>query len=406
MKATRKIQIMKRNLWLLGFLGIIILHLASCSSSDDPIPEPDPDPVVEPEPQPDKMEKVSPHQLLVTPAENYTQKVKTLVIVYLPSNGGISLDFELTGINSSISSMKKKVEMMNIQAKFMLEEGSKYLGYKNTDAHPFLGYEIVDYIYVYAPFKKGKPANNQHTIYFPDYNDVANTVGLEDYVNNQGVTEVWLWGWHHKQIAPVESNMASKLTGDISNSYRQEDDLPKYDHSYVLYNYNYGRSACEAVHNHIHQFESIFKYANRRTNNSEAFFLKNFCGWGGSDENPYEVAPIGRVGDCHHPPNTTKDYDYRNETLVESDIMDWKPDGSGAKTKVNCHTWGDHNYVWPESYQMSDAAKMEAHWYIFWMQTVPGANNQLSHQGKPLTNWFMYKGNWDQAIGSKQKLFE
>ena len=53
--------------------------------------------------------------------------------------------------------------------------------------------------------------------------------------------EIWLWGYHNSEIAPAESNMSSPTTGDISNSLRFEDDLPIYDRTYVLYNYNYAR---------------------------------------------------------------------------------------------------------------------------------------------------------------------
>ena len=69
-----------------------------------------------------------------------------------------------------------------------------------------------------------------------------------DGVETKGVKEVWIWGYHFKDIAPVESNLSSPITGDISNSFRHPDDLPVYDRSYTLYNYNFTRTASESVH--------------------------------------------------------------------------------------------------------------------------------------------------------------
>lgn len=83
-------------------------------------------------------------------------------------------------------------------------------------------------------------------------------------------------------------------------------------------------------------------------------FVQNFCGWG---DNDYTIPPIGRAGDCHHPPNTTQDYDYLNTDLVYSDIEDWKPLGGTTKL-VNCNTWGSLVYNWPGATDVDQKQKV------------------------------------------------
>lgn len=357
------------------------------------------------------IERVASSDFMQTPAKGHQKKMRVLVVAYLPSKDGVNLDEEATGIRMSLADMKAKLWRMNTQAKFMLEEGSKYKGYADPKAKPFLGYEIVDYLFVYDDFKQGMivPWKPEEQVYRPDYFDVLERVGGEYYVNELGVDEVWLWGWHHGKIEPAESNMSSPTTKDVSNSERT-DDLPVYNSTYVLYNYSMSRDATEAVHNHGHQIEAVMMYANEQTDDTRDLFLKDFVGWKWEGKNErHRQAPIGRCGDTHHPANTTKDYDYYNETLAESDIMDWKPDRSGKKTLVNCHTWGDIPYAWPDGISPVNndpRARAEAHWYIFWMQNIPGYKNDIDYNGKRLTNWFEYIADWDHAIRSGYKMYK
>src|SRR5258706_437022 len=75
-----------------------------------------------------------------------------------------------------------------------------------------------------------------------------------------------------------ESNMSSPTTGDISNSARYNDDLPIYDRTYVLYNYNSTRWQAEAVHDHGHQLEAILSFVNKRLDGNTELFWNKFCG--------------------------------------------------------------------------------------------------------------------------------
>ncbi|BDD05824.1 hypothetical protein [Aureibacter tunicatorum] len=348
----------------------------------------------------DKVVRETIPDFLKTPAENYVKEVPIVIVSYLPLDDNQELDRDVTGAKLSLESMKTKLMRMNIQSKFMLEEGTKYKGYENPDAVPFAGYRVVDYLIVYDDFKEGMEVPWNKGWYRPDYFDVMETIDGKYYVEELGVKEVWLWGWHHGTIEPAETNMASPLTADISNSERT-DDLPIYNSTYMLYNYNMNRTANQAVHNHGHQIEAAMMHANEATNGNQNLFLNAYVGWDGKGDD--KRPPLGRVGDTHHPPNTTKDYDYLNPTLIESDIMDWNPDGSGEKKMVNCFTWGNLPYQWPDG--LSTESKIEAHWYIFWMQNMPGYNNELTYKGEKMNNWWEYKIDWDYANGNNIGLF-
>ena len=98
--------------------------------------------------------------------------------------------------------------------------------------------------------------------------------------------------------------MSSPLTGDISNSNRDNTDLPVYNSTYTVYGQNFRRTQAEAVHNHGHQLEAILSHVNHLQYGNTDLFWKKFVG---QDEN--EDFITGRVGWTHMPPNTTKHYD-------------------------------------------------------------------------------------------------
>lgn len=332
--------------------------------------------------QPTEPEFLDVPKNLATPIPDHKYLMPVVVIAYLPTNDGINLDQETTGDGSALIDIGAKIDAMNGQIKYALEEGSRYHGYKDPNAKPALGYKIVACIVVYEKLPKSDfevPWNKG--IYRPDYKQILTRFNAQDYVENQGVKEFWLWGYHHKDIEPVESDMASPITGDISNSERT-DDLPLYNKTYVLFNYNYSRTAAESEHVHGHHLEAVLTYINQKQDGNTDLWQKQFC------------AP-GRCGWTHMPPNTTKDYDYANPTPVESDIEDWTPDRTGQLKTVSEATWRNLPYKWPHSTPPPN--KTEANFYIYWRQNIPGIDNNIQHGDRTLTNWWQFIGDWDNA---------
>lgn len=295
--------------------------------------------------------------------------VPVLVLRYFPvTAGGDEIDRAVTGnVGGSLEKMREKCERMTHEAATALEQGSRFRAYTNAAAPASLRYEIVDTIdYLeaipHSPSKRGRA----------DYLSVLQRAKVADYVERRGVKEVWIWGYHSKELAPWESNMASPH-GDISNSDRDPRDLPILQKSYVVYHYNYERGTSEAVHNHIHQIEAVMRHHGGE-------LWKTWEGTKGR----------WRCGNCHFPPNAKSDYDWANKEYVESDIEDWRPEGFGTMKRINCETW--------------DCDSLQ--WFIYWMRSMPGARNGLRLGQKPLTNWWIFMGDYDAAITGKVGLVE
>ena len=359
---------------------------------------------------------------------DYVREMNVLMLSFLPTDDGLRLDKTLAPnfgylAERTIEDTLSDIENFSIAGKYMLEEGSRFRGYKDETARPYLGYQVLRHLVVYEQIpvditrRIGSPFEINGAQYYahqPDYADVFDRFSLTEYIASQSIDEVWIWYGEHAQpnwpsydstlhdsiiehVGFVESNMSSLTTDDISNSYRYENDLPFVPHTYVVYSHNIWRGQNEMVHNHGHQLESIYKYVTNRNDGNEDLFVVNFSGWGPG----YSTPPLGRAGDTHHPPNTTVDYDYTNPALVESDIEDWNPDGSGLTKPVNNAYWSSLPYNFPEF--MADQDLSEPAWYIYWMQNMPGFENEIpwDNTGALMTNWWEFTADWDAAISQR-----
>lgn len=298
-------------------------------------------------------------------------EIPVLLLHYFPLRNG-HIDRAITGdVDAPLDQIRRHCQQTTQQVIDALEAGSIYHGYKDANAKPSLRYRIVDSL----EFQEALPTWHKpgHRVPMTDYNALLQRVDIRTWVLEKGVKEVWIWGYHGGVIDLWESNMASHW-GDISNSDRDLYDLPLLEQSYTVYHYNYQRGPSEAVEDHMHQNEAIFRHIDPH------LFWDRFVGKPGE----------GRCGWAHYPPNGVRDYDWRNPSYVETDIEDWRPDGGGQKIRINCDRWhGD-----------------SLQWFIYWMQNVPGADNGLSFRGRPLTNWWQLIGDWDGAMEKRAGLVE
>lgn len=333
---------------------------------------------------------------LATPASNAVYEIPVAIINYIPTPDGTNVETTILEMGT-VEAFKEKLYTFNKRVKFMLEEGSRFRGYNDSNARPSLGYKVVKYITAYETLPPGKPAGSAG--FFPDYKSILQRFNIGHSVSNLNVKEVWLWGYHNNAIVPWESDMSSPTTGDVSNSDRDNNDLPIYDRTYVLYNYNSMGSQNQAVHNHGHQLEAILGYANTLQDGNDNLFWENFCG-----RNPDHSFAKGRCGNTHFPPNADEGYDYMNATPVLSDCMDWTPAGTGLKTMVNSNTWGSISYAWPSG-TMPAHDRIESQYYIFWMQNMPGFQNGISYGTNVMGNWWKFTADWDNSIQNNQGLY-
>jgi hypothetical protein len=309
-------------------------------------------------------------------------RIPVLLLSYFPIVGPPAdqrLDPDLTGMDTSLADIRAHVARTTHHLRWALELGSAYHGIGNRRARCSLEYDIVKQ----AEYLEPLPVSDFEVpwnpgIFRPDYIQILEREGVCHLIDERGVKEVWLWGYHHGSIEPTESNMAGPH-GDISNSERAPD-LPVCDRTYTLYNYNYGRGLGEALHDHGHQFEAVLGHVDRHG------LFPDFV-------NPYgQPGPaVNSCGNVHFPPNGVTDYDYRNTTVVNSDCPHWNPQSTGQLTSVSCTDWtcGDDG---------------GATYLVWWMMNFPGRDNRLALNGRKLRDWWDPIVDFDAVVASGKGL--
>lgn len=309
-------------------------------------------------------------------------EIRVLVVKFFPVKDEL-IDRSATGDwGESLEATRKKTAMQTEQVVQALQEGSRYHGYKNGAAKPSLVYKIVDAIEFLEPLPTVAKSGTDAPM--TDYNQIMRKVGIKTWVEQKGVKEVWLWGYHGGVLNLWESNMAGPF-GDISNSNRDPNDLPVLSKTYTVYHYNYQRGTSEAVEDHMHQIEAVLNFVDGRDRTPPEQW-PSLLFWGkfvGSDRSHKIVRP--GCGWAHYPPNAERDYDWGNKRFVETDIEDWRPDRTGKKQRMNCDRWDGNSLKW----------------FVYWMQNIPGAESGLTYNRRPLNNWWIFMGDFDGAMKRK-----
>lgn len=324
-------------------------------------------------------------------------EIPIVIVKYFPLDGD-KIDINVTGDwGDLLSATREKTERITRQTTAALEEGSRYHGYKDKNAKPSLKYKILDVkeFLQPLPLRTKRPGDKVPTT---NYAKIMADIDIKTFVEQKGVKEVWLFAYHGDVVGLWESNMSSPY-GDVSNSDCDPNDLPVLKHTYTVYHYNYQRDVGEAVEDHTHQIEYLLNYVDGRDTTPaqkwpDLLFWGKFVGSDVSDKMVPVKTPDGRqvyrCGWTHYAPNSESDYNWSNPRTVETDIENWQPEGVGNTQKINCNRW-----------QCNDLK-----WKIYWMQNIPGANNGLAFKGKRLTNWWLFKGDWDYAARNKVRLVE
>jgi cysteine-rich repeat protein len=354
---------------------------------------------------------------LATPAPGAQYAMPVIIIRYLPSADGVNLDVTKSPDYSTpgeitLDELEQRLDDADRIAKFAREEASRFHGYKDPNATPSLGYRVVRSVSVYELPPPGGRLDTQCEGGFRiDFHQIFERLGISASITTDRVREIWFWFTSWDCLMPVyvqnpemfdvvnqrwlaESNMASPSTGDISNSFHFQDDLPILGHTYILYGQNVRRTAALGLHNQGHQLEAMFSYANEQQEGNTDLFWGDFGGF--EPATPAGVYQQGRCGSTHFPPNAESGYDYANPTLVLSDCEDWRPDGTGAMTLVNVDTWQNVDYAWPA--YLGDSA--HGHFLVWWMQNMPGLENTIPHGSTSMTNWWKLVAEWDVAAGT------
>lgn len=414
--------------WLL-----VLLVFVSCSKDEIPTPILTPPVVVTPPAAPTSSTWIDNNNIEFEPVDPQLKssdielndttilKVPVIIINYLPTSDKVNLDMNLASDgfyqlkHSTIEQCKSKIKTDKIVDKLSIDEGSRFRDYGSDKTKKYVSVNVIEYINVYK--LDYIMIGGTRMI---DYTKLFKKIGMENYVNNKGVKEIWFTifakgdgNMPSIKLEPQyindttvynqpETNMSSKY-GDVSNSSKITTDLPIYNNTYVVYGFEGTRGSDTDLHNRGHQIEVQMTYVD----NSEkllfggnrptpTFFWKEFVGW-----DPVIDRPLGRSGCTHMPPNTTKDYDYSNKTMVKSDIMTWKP-GGGTLVDVNSDTWTNIKYKYNLGPYLNDS---QVKWMIFWFQSIPGKDNSIPYGTKQLTNWWDILYKWDETMVNKKTLY-
>ncbi|MBI2020056.1 prepilin-type N-terminal cleavage/methylation domain-containing protein [Candidatus Daviesbacteria bacterium] len=321
-------------------------------------------------------------------ATDTSYDMKVLVLKYFPlTEDGQNIDINVTGdVGDLYSVIRQRTIDVTEALRIHLEKSTSYLGYSNPSAPSALRYQIVN-TYEYTQAVPFDPTTRR-----PLYDQILTAHNICDYVNNQGVNEVWMWAYQgptypgssYPYLNISESKMSGPF-GDISNSYRGND-MPLCDHTYRLYVFNYNSGTGSAMHSWGHQMEAEMSAVD---SNLWSIFQ--------GPHNGRNSSLTTRCGDVHSPPNASGDYDYRNTSSWNSDCLDWNPDGLGNTTSISCTTWScsDGDII-------NNTADIK---YFVWMwQNMPGRNNPKSYQGKQLRNWWDVHGDFDNVMGNSRRL--
>lgn len=368
-------------------------------------------------------------EYLSAPISGSELVIPTIIINYIPSNDGTTITDEFAELEAvrdwgdnivyglSVESIMKYFQGSDIRQKWSMEEGSRYHGQEDITSSPYLGFDVIEYINIYEmDFTEDGQI---------DYFKLFEKLNIKSKVEDLGVKEIWFNHFPDGYSIP-ESNMSSphkifthngSLTSDVSNSYRNDDDLPIYDKTYVVYGQTGWYS--NNLHNRGHQIEAQLSIWETYRNDYDLSYLfyQKFGGYPEGEPQPYYRG--GRVGLVHYPPNADGDYHYDSDVPVESDILDWKPNGGGSTKSISKSDWAYprtmetptptiNNHSKFGSYGGSYEVGEDPHggWLIYWMQSIPSKDNNIPYGDYTITNWWDIIYKWDETIVNNHNLFE
>ena len=206
----------------------------------------------------------------------------------------------------------------------------------------------------------------------PDLADYPKLIADHDLakkVENGEIDETWWFGFPYCGFG--ESAMAGSGAFYINGpSY----DAPqvKCKRPFAIMGFNYERGPAEMIHDLCHRTEATMS---RVFGGWQVDKLEH--DWARFAANVQQSKGVAAVGTCHYPPNAVRDYDYDNKRIVESSADDWKsyPHLTGAKTRVNCESWGGPDY--------------QRNYLKWWFARLPQAEGVNAVNGR-LNDWWEY----------------
>jgi hypothetical protein len=337
-------------------------------------------------------------------------RVPVLQLAYFPRdpNNPQNIDPVETGWPGyTVAQMQTATQGMVNAAIPIISEATSFRGYKNPSAPRYLEYYVIDSREFFERMPRGYCLgindNTHQPHYRPHYGQILRDMNICNYVDNLGVKEVWIYGYHSNYIVPDESKMSSRY-GDISNALPKDEyipeeyRLPRCQNSYVMYNFTYQPGGAgtigNTIHNRLHQIENVIFYAENRGYPVNAYNARGTIFWDDFSVYGDAAAASGYRSSCgntHCPPNVINEgYNYTSRQYRENNCETWHPDNSQTTyVNANCEQWG-----------CTDVG-----FYKWFMQNVPGYNNGMVYQGKQMRNWWEAMRDFNRFIDEGRSLW-
>lgn len=197
-----------------------------------------------------------------------------------------------------------------------------------------------------------------------DYNAILARFKILERVARNEIDEVWVFGFPHAGF--YESTMGGPGAFWCNAPPMKNTEAAK--RRFVLMGFSYERGIGEALEAFGHRAESIMAKACEKLT-GEANLWARFT--------RYEKITPGRsaIGTIHFAPNSTRDYEWDNTTVVKSECYDWLnnfPNFKGDFKDVTNATWG--------------GGDIRAHhqWWLNHLPRVAGRQNGVHN------NWWQY----------------
>jgi len=220
-----------------------------------------------------------------------------------------------------------------------------------------------------------------------DYNAILKQFNIPQRVNNNEFDEVWVMAFPYGGF--YESIMAGAGAFWCNAPALPNSDACK--RRFVIMGLSYERGVGEMLESYGHRTESILgKVFNCQDSITWAYRPNRVPSSIGSNLNLFQrflcfdqIAPgKAAIGTIHYAPNSTKDYQWGNQTPVKSECYDWLnfPNFKGDVRTVTASEWG--------------SGEIRAH-HIWWLNHLPkvaGRKNGIHN------NWWQYTANPNNVI--------
>ncbi|MBS1715830.1 MAG: hypothetical protein JST30_16000 [Armatimonadetes bacterium] len=338
--------------------------------------------------------------VLAKPMAGCKWEIPVVAVLVIPTSDGKTVRAgksameDLKGLPSIENAKQLGLRQLRT-AKYMMEEASRFRGYKNPGAPPSLGFKCLEVRVVYEDLPTIRNpflSEDLRDVPYYDYGRMVSRVDGVAQVEERGAKQFWFFSPFVDGVTLSESRAYSPTTYpiEVSNGFDVMWEILPLKKHYIVYHFNLGQYM--SLHTVGHQYESMFDYFAKRQEGVHDMFVKQFVGPDGRN----------RVGSCHWPPNAAKEYDYYNATPRMSDIEDWRPEG-GPQKPISCKTWESIPYRTPEGESLKTPQSVwqsDGNYYVYWMQNMPGLDNGIPYKGGTMSNWWYIVADFEAALKS------